>query len=57
MKWWPWRRNHRLERARRERDEVTRRTGRIDAKVARLEKQADGNQFAARFRIALGGDR
>jgi hypothetical protein len=57
MKWWPWRRNHRLDHAQRELHEARQSTGRIDDKVARLERQAEGNQFAARFRIALGGDR
>jgi hypothetical protein len=58
MKWWPWRRDRdRLEDAQRELIEAKRHTPRINAMVSRVEKHGSDNQFAARFRAALGGDR
>lgn len=53
---WPWTRNRQLDDARAELDKAHRRTPEIEKKARRAETRLRENQFADRFRIALGGD-
>lgn len=53
---WPWTRNRQLDDAREELDAVNRRTPEIEKKARRAETRLKENQFADRFRVALGGE-
>lgn len=55
MKWWPWHRDKRLERARRERTEIMSKSAHREDLARRAERHLANDSFGERFRTALGG--